>query len=284
MTRAPGVLITGGASGIGRAAVRCFLDRGWSVVAADYNDEACSLLLDDFAADRDAGLLDAVRTDVAQEADVAAAVQRTVQRCERIDCVINNAGVGGAFGPLTVTEVEDWDYSFNVMVRGVFLGIKHAASAMQADGQGGVIINTASAAGEIGGIGPHAYSAAKAAVISLTRTAAIELAESRIRVNAVSPGPVITPLFGGEEMVAEGTDFRAALPWPDVGRPEDIAAVMAFLASSEARYMTGENVKVDGGISAAGPRLKTTATLPVAGVNRGTTGERAIVRRRLGTE
>ena len=280
--RARGVLITGGASGIGRAAVETFLDRGWGVVAADYNEQGGADLLADLAGPHRAGTLDFVRTDVAEEEQVAAAVAAVAERFGRVDCVINNAGVGGAFGPVTEIEVEDWDYTFAVLVRGVFLGIKHGARAMQADGAGGCIINTASPAGENGGLGPLTYSSAKAAVISLTRMAAVELAPSRIRVNSVNPGLVLTPLMGKPEVIAPGTALREALPWPDFGVPEDVARVMAFLASEDAGYVTGETINVDGGLVAGGPRIDHGAVLSLVGVNRGTTGQGATIRRRLG--
>jgi NAD(P)-dependent dehydrogenase (short-subunit alcohol dehydrogenase family) len=281
-SRPLGAVITGGASGIGRAAVELFLARGWSVVAADYNVQAGDQLLTDLSDAHAAGRLEFIRTDVAEEEQVAAAVALVAERFGRVDCVINNAGVGGAFGPVTEIEVEDWDYTFHVLVRGVFLGIKHGARAMQSDGLGGCIINTASPAGEHGGLGPLAYSSAKASVISLTRLAAVELAPWRIRVNSVNPGLVLTPLMGKPEQVAPGTPLREALPWPDFGVPEDVARVMAFLASEDAGYVTGETINVDGGLVAGGPRIETAKTLSVVGVNRGTTGQGATVRRRIG--
>jgi hypothetical protein len=135
-----------------------------------------------------------VRTDVSIESEVEAAVAAVPERYGRLDCVVNNAGVGGAFGPITEIEVEDWDYTFAVITRGVFLGIKHAARVMQAMGTPGSIVNTGSIAGLGGGVGPQAYSAAKAAVLNLTRLAAVELAPFRIRVNAVNPGAIATPI------------------------------------------------------------------------------------------
>jgi NAD(P)-dependent dehydrogenase (short-subunit alcohol dehydrogenase family) len=276
-----GVLITGGASGIGRAAVELFLARGWSVIAADYNAEAGERLLAELHEFVETGQLAFQRVDVADEPQVQAAVEAVAHRFGRVACVVNNAGVGGAFGPVTEIEVDDWDYTFAVLVRGVFLGIKHGARAMQMDGRGGSIINTASPAGEHGGLGPLAYSSAKAAVISLTRMAAVELAPARIRVNAVNPGLVLTPLFGKPELLAPGTALRDALPWPDFGVPNDVARVMAFLASEDAGYVTGVTMNVDGGLVAAGSRLAHGMTQPKVGVNRGTTGEKSTVRRRL---
>jgi NAD(P)-dependent dehydrogenase (short-subunit alcohol dehydrogenase family) len=215
---------------------------------------------------------------------VRAAVDATVAAFGRLDCVVNNAGVGGAFGALTEIEVEDWDYTFAVLVRSVFLGIKHGARAMRAAGRGGAIVNTASVAGYTAGAGPQAYSAAKAAVLNLGRVAAAELGPDRIRVNTVSPGLIVTPLIGvDEERAAEV--MSGAQPLPDLGRPADVAEVVAFLASDAARFVTGEDVTVDGGVRAAGPRMHEAyggepALRGLVGVNRGTTGEPPLIRRR----
>ncbi len=134
-------------------------------------------------------------TDVSIEPDVEALVALAVESFGRLDVMFNNAGIGGAFGPITELEVDDWDATFAVNTRSVFLGIKYAARVMIAQGDGGSIINTASVAGLSGGGGPQAYSAAKAAVINLTQSAAVELAPHRIRVNAICPGAVYTDLL-----------------------------------------------------------------------------------------
>jgi NAD(P)-dependent dehydrogenase (short-subunit alcohol dehydrogenase family) len=177
--------------------------------------------------------------------------------------------------------VEDWDYSFAVLVRSVFLGIKHAARLMQVQERPGSIVNTASIAGLGGGAGPQAYSAAKAAVLNLTKTTAVELAPHRIRVNAVNPGAVKTPIVAGAPIE---TLPGAAQPWPDLGQPEQIASVIHFLAGDEAGFITGESITVDGGTIAAGPRLRSltdAGSKGLVGVNRGTTGQQAVVRRRV---
>ena len=227
------------------------------------------------------------RTDVAAEDDVEAMVAAAVDAFGAIDVVFNNAGVGGAFGPITHLEVEDWDYTFAVLTRGVFLGIKHGARAMQAAGGGGSIINTASVAGLSGSAGPLAYSAAKAAVVNLTRAAAVELAPDRIRVNCICPGGIQTPLaLGRRDPEAAARAMAAMQPWPEAGRPEDIAGAALFLASDDSAFVTGEALVVDGGLVAAGPRLAYQprpgqgAAVPV-GVNRGTTGQGATVRYRI---
>jgi NAD(P)-dependent dehydrogenase (short-subunit alcohol dehydrogenase family) len=271
-------LVTGGASGIGRATVARLLAEGWHVVLADLNAENGERV----ATELGAGVR-FVRADVSEEADVAGAVAACVAEFGRIDCVVNNAGVGGAFGALTDIAVADWDYTFAVLARSVFLGIKHGARAMRAAGRGGSIVNTASVAAFSGGAGPQAYSAAKAAVLNLGRVAAAELAGDRIRVNTVCPGLIVTPLIGPHLETAR-TVMRQAQPWPDLGTPEDVAEVIAFLAGDASRFVTGEEITVDGGLRAAGPRMHAAyggepRARGLVGVNRGSTGQPPTVRR-----
>jgi NAD(P)-dependent dehydrogenase (short-subunit alcohol dehydrogenase family) len=280
-------VVTGGASGMGRATVLRFLSEGARVVVADLNEANGDALLEEVAADGGAHRVRFVRTDVAEEADVERMIATAVGEFGALDVVFNNAGVGGAFGPVTKVEVEDWDYTFAVLTRGVFLGIKHAAAAMQALDGGGSIINTASVAGLSGGAGPLAYSAAKAAVINLTQSAAVELAAQRIRVTAICPGAILTPLaLGRADPTTAPERFATLQPWPDHGTGDDIAGAALFLASDDSRFVTGEALIVDGGLTARGPglsqRLHLDASRAVAvGVNRGTTGQGATVRYRL---
>jgi NAD(P)-dependent dehydrogenase (short-subunit alcohol dehydrogenase family) len=226
-----------------------------------------------------------LRTDVAAEADVAAALKHAVDCFGSLDVVFNNAGVGGAVGPLTETSSEDWDYTFDVLAKGVFFGIKHAARIMRATGHGGSIINTASIAGLSGDGGPLVYSAAKAAVINMTMSAAVELAPDRIRVNAICPGFIATPLAEGRDPEGTRRAFESTQPWPEHGKAEHIAGAALFLASDDAEFVTGESLVVDGGLTAAGPELSKTfpyasaRRASVAGVTRGTTGEAPILRK-----
>jgi NAD(P)-dependent dehydrogenase (short-subunit alcohol dehydrogenase family) len=281
--------ITGGASGMGRATVLRFLDEGARVVVGDLN-EATGKETVELAARRGAGdRVRFVRTDVAEESDVAAMVERALSDFGRLDCVFNNAGLGGALGSILDTEVEDWDFTLAVLLRGVFLGIKHGGRAMRERGEGGSIVNTASVAGLSGGAGPAAYSAAKAAVINLTRAAAIELAEHRIRVNAICPGGILTPLLvrGGSEQAARER-LATLQPWPEAGRGEHIAGAALFLASDDAEFITGEALVVDGGLEAMGPalprrlRARSEERSPLegfVGVDKGSTGLPPIVRK-----
>ena len=276
-------VITGGASGMGVATVRRFLAEGARVVVADLNEEVGATAVRDLdAGDR----VHFERCDVAEEADVARAVDAAASRFGQLDVVFNNAGVGGAFGAVTDIEVEDWDYTFAVLVRGVFLGTKHGARQMIEQGWGGSIINTASIAGLSGGAGPLCYSAAKAAVVNLTAAAAIELAAHRIRVNAICPGAILTPLMHGGRPDEVSERMRRVVPWPDgAGDPDHIAGAALFLATPDSEYVTGESLVVDGGLTANGPGLfrgggPGGAPAGFVGVNRGSTGQGSTVRRR----
>lgn len=273
-------VVTGGASGIGRATAERFLDAGWAVVVADLNASKG----EELAREHTGARTSFVATDVSSENDVRGVITHAVETFGQLDCVVNNAGVGGAFGPLTELHVEDWDYTFTVNVRGVFLGTKHAARAFIAQGRGGAIINVGSIAGTVGGMGPQAYSAAKAAVIHFSRIAAAELAPHRISVNSVSPGVIRTPLVDmGRRDVASG--IEGIQPWPDLGAPDDVARAIEFLADGDG-FLTGADINVDGGLVAAGVPLGDNvggnpALRGLVGVNRGTTGQPSVVHERL---
>ena len=245
-------LITGGASGIGEATVRLFVAEGASVAIADIQDDRGRRLAGDLG-ERTAYL----RPDVSREADVQAAVTETVRRFGRLDCIFNNAGYGGVGGRIEETSIAGFDETMGVLVRGVLLGMKHAAPVMKHQG-GGSIISTASVAGLRTGLGPHVYSAAKAAVIHLTRTVANELGEHNIRVNCICPGAIATPIFGkGLGMSAEQADDIVPLmkgvlenlqPIKRSGLPEDIAQAALWLASDDSTFVNGHALVVDGGL------------------------------------
>jgi NAD(P)-dependent dehydrogenase (short-subunit alcohol dehydrogenase family) len=267
-------VITGGASGMGRATVLRFLSEGARVVAADLNEANGKVLLDEAdAGDR----LRFVRADVSSEADIEAGVADAVDHFGRLDVMFNNAGVGGAFGPVTELHADDWDWTFAVLCRGVFLGTKHAARAMQAAGLEGSIINTASVAGLSGGAGPLAYSAAKGAVINFTKAVSVELAPTHIRVNAICPGGIATPLVAmGRSMDEIEASLATIQPWPEAGQGAHIAGAALFLATDDSRFVTGAALVVDGGMTAAGPNFIGQMSSPLAGmvgVSRGNTGE-----------
>jgi NAD(P)-dependent dehydrogenase (short-subunit alcohol dehydrogenase family) len=276
-------LITGGGNGIGRATVLRFLDEGANVVVVDLNEESGRETLELAGrAGHGERVVQFARADVADEAQVAAAFDRTVRHFGRLDVVFNNAGFAGAFGPITQTSVEDFDRTFAVLVRGVFLGIKHGARAMTGQG-GGSIINTASVAGLSGGDGPQAYSAAKAAVINLSRAVAIELAPERIRVNAICPGGILTPLLHRGDPDSLRPLMDEMQPWPRHGRPEDIAAAALYLASDDSQFVTGTAMVVDGALSIVGGNTTRRfgagqGMMAATGMDQGTTGLASTIR------
>lgn len=272
-------VVTGAGGGIGLAIAAKIVRGGGSVVLGDLNDDRGA------AAVESLGGTDSVRfvnVDVAEETDVESLVATAEDSYGRIDAMFNNAGIGGAFGPITEQSVDAWDTTFAVNVRSVFLGTKHAAAAMIDHGHGGAIVNTASVAGLSGGGGPQAYSATKAAVISLTQTTAVELAEHRIRVNAVCPGAIYTELLHRGRPELTDVWREQIQPWPERGQAEMIADVAVWLASDESRFVTGEAVTADGGLMAATPRLLD-HDLPhlrrMTGIAYGNTGRDAEVRR-----
>ncbi len=275
-------IITGAASGMGWASVHLFLQHGARVVGFDLNEENGTALVESVNKAGHGDGFTFVLGDVAEEADVVQTVATATENFGRLDVMFNNAGVGGAFGPLVETDVQHWDDTFAINMRGVFLGTKHAAKQMIAQGQGGAIINTASVAGLGGGSGPVAYSAAKAGVVNFGQNAALELARHRIRVNTICPGMIFTPLMHrGREEEAEAS-MRQIQPWPDRGNPEHIANAALYLASEESEFVTGEAHVVDGGYSAYGGIVGThfggIGGQTKAGVAYGTTGKASIVR------
>ena len=245
-------VITGGASGIGAAAVRLFVEEGCHVVIADVQDDKGARLADELG--KSCAYLHA---DVSRESDVSGALAHALSRFGRLDCLFNNAGLGGVSGPIEEIPVDGYEQTMGVLLRGVFLGMKHAAPIMKRQGSGS-IVSTASVAGLQAGYGPHIYSAAKAAVIHLTRSVAMELGESGVRVNCICPGGIATPIFGeavgvsGAEAdrVAETmkTLLVARQPIQRAGLPEDIARAALWLASDDASFVNGHALIVDGGL------------------------------------
>jgi NAD(P)-dependent dehydrogenase (short-subunit alcohol dehydrogenase family) len=240
--------VTGGASGLGEAAARRFSDEGARVVVADINSESAAAV----AKSLDDGF--AVQVDTSDAAAVQRAIAAAVDRYGRIDVVFNNAGITGPQQILHEMDVENWDRVRAVNGDGVFYVMKYAIEAMLTTG-GGSIVNTSSTAGLTGQLNISNYTFAKAGIIGLTRSAAVEYADKNIRVNAIAPTVVWTPLV--EDFANKAPDpaaMRAAMenynPMPGIVRPEDVAAVVAFLASDEAKWITGHTVPIDGGYCA----------------------------------
>ena len=244
-------VVTGAASGIGFTLVKRLLEARVNVVAADI-DEKVLTCFDAFQDSSSSSILPMV-IDVSNEADVERMLAACVSEFGRVDAIVNNAGLGGVFGKITEIDLEDWRSTYSVLVDGTLLGIKHAARIMGEQQGGGSIINMASAAGLSGGIGPLAYSSAKAGVVSMTANAAEELADREIRVNAICPGAIFTPMFSGEAAEAA---VAAAQPWPQHGRPDDIANLVMFLMSDASAFITGQAYVIDGGLLAAGTRFR----------------------------
>jgi len=244
-------VITGGASGIGEASVRLFVEEGAEVVVADVQDERGGNLASELGAEY-------VHADVTREEDVEAVVSHAVDVYGRLDCMFNNAGIAGAVGPIESVTVEAFNQTVAVLLRGVFLGVKHAAPVMRAQG-GGSIINTASVAAIRTGYGNHIYSAAKAGVVQFTRSVAMELGEDNVRVNCILPGFIPTPMIAHARGVPIGEadaklediteSFREAQPLRRPGHPDDIARAALWLASDESSFVNGHALAVDGGVS-----------------------------------
>ncbi len=252
-------IVTGGASGMGRATAERFLKDGASVAVVDLDEAAGEAFLVSLA---DADLKRRclfVPGDIADEAVVSNVVSRTVARFGGLDCFFANAAIAGDATPVCDLTVEEWDRVMGIDLRSVFLAMKHAGAAMRAGGRGGSIISTASVAAVAGG-GSHsaAYTAAKAAILGLTRFAAVELAPHGIRVNTVLPGAILTGIAVRDGRDPEATRRRlgSLVPWPEGGLPEHIADVVTFLASGDARFITGESIVIDGGLVATGLRIR----------------------------
>jgi NAD(P)-dependent dehydrogenase (short-subunit alcohol dehydrogenase family) len=239
--------VTGAASGIGRAITRRWVEEGGRVAAGDVNVEGLATL--------QAELGDGVATmpcDVTDEAQAEALISLATGRLGRLDAAFCVAGASRGALLIDMSE-EDWDFTVDLCLKGVFFGTKHAARAMVASGSRGAIVNIASLNSRVPMFFGSAYSAAKAGVVSLGQSAALEFAEYGIRVNTVSPGltdtPLVAPLTGLDSVRRAYMD---RIPMKRAATPEDIAATSLFLASDDADYVTGENVFVDGGWAQTG--------------------------------
>ena len=235
-------LVTGAASGIGAAITRRFLAEGGRVVGGDVNTDG----LDTIARELGESFV-GVRCDVTSEADVTALVANAVDTFDRLDAAFNVAGASRPAPLVDMTE-EDWDFTVDLCLKGVFLSLKHEARQMIAQGRGGAIVNIASLNSRVPMFFGAAYSSAKAGVVMLGQSGALELAEHGIRVTTISPGLTATPLVAPLTSVPAVHDaYMERIPLGRAATPEDIAATALFLASDDAEYITGANVFVDGG-------------------------------------
>jgi NAD(P)-dependent dehydrogenase (short-subunit alcohol dehydrogenase family) len=240
------VLVTGGASGLGAAAVRLLAGRGARVAIADLDEDRAAAVLAEVRAG--GGEAEFWRTDVTVEADVAAAVAATVERFGGLDGAINNAGTTGPSGSTAEYSLEDWNRVLSLNLTGVFLGLKYEIPALLERG-GGAIVNTSSGAGLVGFAGLPAYVASKHGVVGLTRAAALEYVKAGIRINAVCPGSTRTPMLegfmGGDPAIERAMEQSA--PIGRLARPEEIAEAMVWLLSDAASFVVGHAFAVDGG-------------------------------------
>jgi NAD(P)-dependent dehydrogenase (short-subunit alcohol dehydrogenase family) len=240
------VIVTGAASGIGESAARLFAAQGAKVVVADVNSERGEQVAAEIG-----GVFQ--HTDVTKEEAIEALVVNTRERYGRIDCMVNNAGMVGAVGSILDTPANYWRATQAVLLDSVFYGIKHAGRVMR-EQNSGVIISVTSIAGVMGGLGPHAYTAAKHAVVGLTRSAASELSRHGIRVNAIAPGTTVTAMIeqvrGGKEQAMAGS--ASVSPLGTALLPDEIAEGMLYLASDAASHVTGHTLVIDSGFTGAG--------------------------------
>ncbi|MBT87936.1 MAG: short-chain dehydrogenase [Gammaproteobacteria bacterium] len=275
------VVITGAGSGIGRETALLFLEHGANVILGDINKETLEETFEIIKQKNFEKNACICCVDVSKEKDIESLIDTANNEFGALDILFNNAGIGGAVGPVTHIDADEWDKSFQVLLKSVFLGTKYAARVMKDNPNGGSIINTASIAGMGGGSGPIAYSSAKAGIINFCQNAAIELGQNNIRVNAISPGAINTPL-----LATALEDSNLTQPIKEIGMPIDIAYTALFLACDESRFITGINICVDGGLTCDRSGLMTDAAehyakmgiQRVVGMNMGSTGIESVIK------
>ena len=241
----PVVLITGALTGIGRATALAFAKEGAQLVVSGRRDEEGKNLVAELH--KLGAEAEFVRSDVRHEADVRSLVDQTVARFGRLDVAVNNAGTEGTPGPVTEQTAETYAATFDTNVLGTLLSMKHELRVMVAQGYGS-IVNVSSTYGRLGAAGASVYVASKHAVEGLTKAAALEVAESGVRVNVVAPGPIETAMLNRFTGTAEKkAALVAGVPVKRVGTPEEIAHAILFVASDKASFITGASIPVDGG-------------------------------------
>ncbi len=243
-------VITGAASGIGAASARQFIKEGCRVAFGDIQQDKGDALCQELGS---AAVF--ARCDVTKEEDVAGLVDLAVKEFGHLDIMFNNAGIVGAVGPIDSAVAEEWSATLDIMLNGVFYGMKHAARVMKPQGSGS-IISMSSTAGLMGGLGPHAYAAAKHAVVGLTKNVGAELARFGIRVNAIAPASVATEMVASiltgdpDDIAATAEQLAVASPLLNrAGTADDVANAALWLASDESGYTNGHVLTVDAGIT-----------------------------------
>jgi NAD(P)-dependent dehydrogenase (short-subunit alcohol dehydrogenase family) len=241
----PIVLITGALTGIGRATALAFTEEGAHLVVSGRREEQGAKLVAELR--KRGAEAEFVRSDVRREAEIRSLVDKTVARFGRLDVAVNNAGTEGSPGPVTEQTAETYAATFDTNVLGTLLSMKYELRVMVAQGHGS-IVNVSSTYGRVGAAGASVYVASKHAVEGLTKAAALEVAESGVRVNVVAPGPIETGMlnrFTGT--AAKKAALVAGVPVKRVGTPEEIAQTILFVASDKASFITGASIAVDGG-------------------------------------
>jgi NAD(P)-dependent dehydrogenase (short-subunit alcohol dehydrogenase family) len=244
-------LVTGGTSGIGRETAVLFAKAGVKVVVAGRREREGNETIELVRAAGGEGLFQ--KADVSKASEVEALIRKAVERFGRLDVAFNNAGIEGVWVPIVRQSEEDWDRTININLKGVWLCLKYEIKQMLKQGGGGSIVNMASVTGLVGGGGAAAYSASKHGVVGLTKSAALETARSGIRINAVCPAVIETPM--GERLFGAPAVHKSVVglhPIGRFGRPAEIAEAVVWMCSDRASFMTGQSLILDGGFL-AGP-------------------------------
>jgi NAD(P)-dependent dehydrogenase (short-subunit alcohol dehydrogenase family) len=247
-------IITGGTSGIGRDTAILFAKQGAKVVVAGRREAEGNDVVSAVRAAGGDGIF--VKTDVSKAADVESLVKKTVEKFGRVDTTFNNAGVEGDWKPITELTEADWDWVIDINLKGVWLCLKYQIQQMLKQGNGGTIVNMSSVAGLMGTPAAAPYGASKHGVLALTKTAALEFAANKIRVNAVCPAVIETPmgnrLFGAPDVEPA---VKAMHPIGRFGKPMEIAEAVLWLASEKSSFMTGHEIVLDGGFLVGPPPI-----------------------------